>query len=358
MGKHNFLRYAEKYLGLKYYFENGLKVAEIAKELKVGQTTVRDWLDKIEYDFKNVKRLKRNTVEEKCHRKRHILEFTDDIKKMINELIKGHPTMGALKIKQYFYRHHQLLLSERQIYFYLKSQGIIDKRKKEKTEKQEHNRRFEYPEPLSAVQLDLMQIVLSGGVKVYLVTFLDDYSRFILKSQIIATKTMDNVINIFKKVIKSYGIMDRIITDKGSEFVSWQSFTDFEDLLCAFDIEYIASGPDKPQNQGKIEKWHQTFKKEIEYRRGCFTLAIEAQREINRFVNYFNYERPHQAIGGLVPADRFYSINDELLQELSKYKRKSYNECIYISCNIKGKKIVISGPRDAEIKIYKDSKEI
>ncbi|MCK5196983.1 MAG: transposase family protein, partial [Spirochaetales bacterium] len=352
-----------KRIGLKYYFENGLKLTELAEALKVGESTVRSWLQRIDCDFKNIQKLKRTdtiyTIDEKCHQSQRIVDFSDDVKKMLDNLITANPTMGALKIKQYFYRHHQILLPEKRVYFYLKEKGIIENRKKINIdEKEEHKRRFEYPEPLAAVQLDLMQITLSGGEKVYLVTFIDDYSRFILKSKIIAAKTMIEVIKVLKKVIKEYGVMERVITDKGSEFVSWQSFTAFEEILCTFDIELIASGPNKPQNQGKIERWHQTLKKEIEYKRGCFTLAIEAQREIDRFVNYYNYERPHQGIGGLLPADRFYSLNEEIEKELSRYKGNRYDECIYFSCNIRGKKFVISGPRDSEIKIYQDNKEI
>lgn len=356
MRKHRFLKYEEKYLGLKYYFENGLKLAELSRELRVGESTVRDWLKKIEYDFNNIERLKRKrvTVDERCHKNKQIFEFSDEIKKIIDELLGNDPSMGALKIKQYFYRHNQLLLSEKQIYFYLKEQGIIEKRKKKEIEKQTHDRSFEYPKPLSAIQLDLMQMVLSGGTKVYLISFLDDYSRYILNGTIIPVKTMEEVIKALKNVIREYGIPERILTDKGSEFVSWQSFTKFEDILCTFDIELIASGPDKPQNQGKIERWHQTLKKGLNYSYGCFSYPIEAQNEVNRFMNYYNYERPHQGIGGLVPADRFHGLEDDITQELSKYKNKKYNsECIYFSGNINGQKFVISGSRGSEIKIIK-----
>ena len=134
--------------------------------------------------------------------------------------------------------------------------------------------------------------------------------------------------------------------------------TKFEELLCAFDTELISSGPETPQNQGKIERWHQTFRFDCESRHGRFTLKSEAQYYITEFVNYYNYERPHQGIGGLVPADRFFGISEELENELGTYcNNMRSNECIYFSCNINGKKLVVSGSRDKNLSIYQNIEE-
>ena len=88
---------------------------------------------------------------------------------------------------------------------------------------------------------------------------------------------------------------------------------------------------------------------------GCFENASQAQYETDRFVNYYNYERPHQAIGGLVPADRFYGLAEELNNALGQYHRDNHDQqCIYFSANINGKRIVVSGPRNGELTIYQN----
>ena len=115
----------------------------------------------------------------------------------------------------------------------------------------------------------------------------------------------------------------------------------------------IASGPETPQNQGKIERWHQTLRKEFEAVRGRFENQAEAQLELERFVNYYNYERPHQALGGLVPADRFFGIAADLEKELASYHAGGRaDERIYFCCNIQGRRLVVSGPRGGELSIY------
>ena len=117
-------------------------------------------------------------------------------------------------------------------------------------------------------------------------------------------------------------------------------FTEFEEQLCTFDIELIASGPGKPQNQGKVERWHRTYREEFEKKIVRFESMAQAQLETTQFVNYYNYERPHQGIRGLFPADRFFGISEELEKELAMYRSgRREKECIYFCCNINGKKI-------------------
>ena len=345
----------EKYIGLKHYFENDLSAQEVAESIGSTKQTVFNWLRKIEYDFANIERL-RPKRKKRTERKNILLELEDWVKKEILSLVDKNPGMGPLKIKQYFYRHHQVVIPEKRVYYFLKEEGIIDKRSTGKVVQEKHTRRFEYDKPLAAVQMDLMGLTLSSGTKVYLVSIIDDYSRFMVASDFIPVKTMEEVIRVFSSAIRKHGIPERVITDRGSEFVSWQSFTKFEELLCTLDIELIASGPEKPQCQGKVERWHQTLRKDFQNVRGPFDFSSQAQLELNDFVGYYNNERPHQGIGGLVPADRFYGLETVLTEELEQYRSGTkLSEQIYFSCNIQGEKIVVSGPRTGELNIYRNN---
>jgi transposase InsO family protein len=354
-GGYTRLSYQEKVVALKHYFVNGVTAADIGRMTGASPNTVYDWLKKIDYDFDNIERLKPKN-RNRSTRKNLLNELAPWVTDEISELLKKNPFMGPLKIKQYFFRHHQIIVPEKRIYFYLKEKGIINKRMRRKKSSKKHERRFEYDRPLAAVQMDLMQLKLTGNKKAYLISIIDDYSRFMLASKLVPDKTMESVITVFSDMIKKYGVVERVITDKGSEFVSWQSFTKFEELLCTLDIELIASGPDKPQCQGKIERWHGTLRKEFQQVYGCFDFSVQAQLELDDFVNYYNYERPHQAINGLVPADRLYGLQKELETVLEECEEDQTKQ-IYFSCNINGEKIVISGPRSQEVKIYRSQVE-
>ena len=346
--------FAEKSIIVRTALEGELSLDEISEMFNVRKPTLNNWLKKVDHSTENLDRLKskRGHLPATTKASQGLAEW---IKKEIDFKLIENPNWGALKFREYFFRHCQELISQKDIYFYLKDSGVIEARRKRKSASTTHNRRFEFDGPLDAVQCDLLQLTLVGGEKAYLVTFIDDYSRFILNSQLVPTKSMDFVIPCLLKTIRQHGVMDRLITDKGSEFVNWTSFTRFEQILSDWEVELIASGPDKPQCQGKIESWHKTLRDDFEDVYGPFTTVVEAQDSLNRFLAFYNFERPSEALNGLVPADRFYGLNDELVKALSHCR--DTDERIYFTCNIAGKKLVVCGPKHGSISVFINGKE-
>lgn len=352
-GKKQF-NYEVKSFAVKKYLEEAAEVKDVSDLLGVSSRAIYSWLKRVDYSVDNLERLMRP---EPTQQRIDTLELTDEIKEIIKGLLQEHPTMGPLKIKQHLFRNRQLLASEKKIYHFLKDEGVIDKRKKERRELESHNRRFEYEKPLMAVQLDILHFILVGGDTIYLVTLLDDHSRFILKSQFVAITSMDVIIHMVQKVIREYGYIEKILCDKGSEFVTWHNFSRFEDFLCSLEIELVSSGPKMPFVQGKIERWHKTLRDELESTSVGFTTLCEAQKRLEQFLNYYNYERPHEGIGGLLPADRFFGIASDLQQELSKYKSGDMRDKrIYFCCNIEGQRLVVSGMRNDSLRVYTNEK--
>jgi len=58
---------------------------------------------------------------------------------------------------------------------------------------------------------------------------------------------------------------------------------------------------------GKVERFWKTIYEEFLVR-AQFGSFEEAQERIRQWVQYYNYKRPHQGIGGLCPADRYFEI--------------------------------------------------
>ncbi|MCP4410864.1 MAG: transposase family protein [Gammaproteobacteria bacterium] len=352
--------YEEKKLILEEYLLSGkyegMRPKEFSAICKVNYRTLMRWGTRIDWDASRIEELKRKG------KKKGVAavagsNLSEGEQKKILEVAAANQTWGPLKIKQYLWRHEQILLPQTSIYRYMKSQGLVKER--EKGEKEEgHTRRFEYPSPLAGVQMDLMYVKLSSAMTIYLVTLLDDFSRFVLVSRFVAVKTMDEVIDILKEAVRSYGVMDCLLTDYGSEYVSWQRFTRFEALLCDLDVKYIASGPNKKENQGKLERWHQTVRQELR-QRGPLDYSHEAQLWIRDLQNRYNYERPHQGIGGLVPADRFFGMHEEIEAELARCRRNENRERqIYFVCRVGERKLVVSGQRQEELSVLMDGKPV
>ena len=68
---------------------------------------------------------------------------------------------------------------------------------------------------------------------------------------------------------------------------------------------------------GKIERFWKTIYEEYLVR-AQFGSFEEARERIRQWVQYYNHKRPHQGIGGLCPADRFFEIQAELKKTMEQ----------------------------------------
>jgi len=361
--RHNFnphhCKFEEKKLALETYFSpkyhgSGMSQKRFCKICDINYHTFCAWVRAIAGDVSRIEELRRKPRSKSSG---SLSGLSEPIRELILLVKKLNGTWGPLKIKQYLFRHEQILIPQTSIYRFLKGQGLV-KERVAPVDGPTHDRGFEYPYPMAAVQMDLMHLRLASGLTIFLVTMLDDFSRFVLTSKFVPVKTMDEVTEIFSDAVKQYGVMEHLLTDHGAEFVSWQRFTRFEELLANLDIEHIASGPNKKENQGKVERWHQTIREALR-ERGPLDYSSEAQLWIRQLADHYNYERPHQALDGLVPGDRFFGVHEELSAELERYRAgKREGQRVYFACRIGDRKIVVSGPRQDTLSILIDGNRL
>ena len=71
--------------------------------------------------------------------------------------------------------------------------------------------------------------------------------------------------------------------------------SEFTKFCTGNGIEHIVTSIRRPSTIGKIEAFHKAY-----------TIEASIYPAHNEFVNYWNYERPHQGIGYLYPADVYF----------------------------------------------------
>src|SRR5947209_9744644 len=164
-------------------------------------------------------------------------------------------------------------------------------------------RSFERAKPNQLWQTDLFTFVLKRqNRRVYLVAFMDDHSRFIVSYGLHASQSSALVMEVLRSGLASYGSPEEILTDNGSQYVTWRGKSAFTRELERRGIKQVVAKPRRPQTLGKIERFWGTLWRE------CIESAIfrdlgDAQRRIGLFIDHYNFQRPHQGIEGLVPAD-------------------------------------------------------
>jgi transposase InsO family protein len=109
----------------------------------------------------------------------------------------------------------------------------------------------------------------------------------------------------------------RLLSDNGSSYIAG----DLAEWLEDRGISHIRGAPFHPQTQGKIERWHQTLKNRILLENYYLPGDLEAQ--INAFVDYYNNQRYHEAIGNLTPADVYLGRANTILLERERIKRQT-----------------------------------
>ena len=108
-----------------------------------------------------------------------------------------------------------------------------------------------------------------------------------------------------------------MLTDNGRQYTSWRGNSRFEMELKKDKIHHIKSRPHHPMTLGKIERFWKTIFLEF-LNRAQFGSFEEAVERIRQWVKYYNHKRPHQGIGGLCPADRYFEIQSELRKTIEQ----------------------------------------
>jgi transposase InsO family protein len=176
---------------------------------------------------------------------------------------------------------------------------------------------FERARPNQLWQTDLFTFILKRqNRRVYLVAFLDDHSRFVTGYGLHASQSTALVLEVFRAAITGYGTPEEVLTDNGSQYVTWRGKSAFARECDKRGIKQIVASPHRPQTLGKIERfWGSLWRECVET--AVFTDLGEARTRIGLFVDHYNFQRPHQGIDGLTPADRFFGAAEEVKRTLA-----------------------------------------
>jgi transposase InsO family protein len=179
-------------------------------------------------------------------------------------------------------------------------------------------RHFERAKPNQLWQTDLFTFMLKRqNRRVYLVAFMDDHSRFIVGYGLHASQSTALVLEVLRAAIGSYGPPEEVLTDNGSQYVTWRGKSAFSKELEKQGIKQIVAAPRRPQTLGKIERFWGTLWREC-IEAAMFLDLADARARIGLFIDWYNFQRAHQGLDGLVPADRFFQAAPTVLAMLKE----------------------------------------
>jgi transposase InsO family protein len=100
-------------------------------------------------------------------------------------------------------------------------------------------RHFERASPNQLWQTDLFTFVLKRqNRRVYLVAFMDDHSRFIVGYGLHASQSTALVLEVLRAALTSYQVPQEILTDNGTQYVTWRGKSAFTKELEKVKTDY------------------------------------------------------------------------------------------------------------------------
>lgn len=140
----------------------------------------------------------------------------------------------------------------------------------------------------------------------YPLTVTDHASRYLLLCEALDSTREELAFTAFERLFQERGLPGAIRSDNGVPFASANALFNLSKLSVwwlrlGIGIERIKPG--KPQQNGRHERMHLTLKKEATRPPGANSLQQQAR--FDDFVEEFNAERPHQAIGMKCPAELY-----------------------------------------------------
>ncbi len=163
--------------------------------------------------------------------------------------------------------------------------------------------RFEADVPNETWQADMTHVELASGEVFEVLNMIDDHSRLCVASRAMMVVKATDVVRVLHKAAENWGYPASFLSDNGLIFSTQrrhQVAGATEQALFALGIEAKHARPYHPQTCGKVERFHQSLKKFVAAQEGIETKK-QLQRQIDRFVAYYNEVRPHRGIGRRTP---------------------------------------------------------
>ncbi|MEU1439727.1 IS481 family transposase [Streptomyces mirabilis] len=292
----------------------GATVTEVAASLGVSRQTVSGW--KSRYAASGLAGLAdRSRRPASCPH-----QASAEVEAAVCELRRKHPRWGPRRIAHVLERSGVVspVPSRMTVYRILVRHGLVEPGVRRR--KRSDYKRWQRDAPMQPWQMDIV-----GGVMLVdpvtgelseakVVTGVDDHSRYCVIASVVERATGRAVCSAFAGALQAFGVPEEVLTDNGKQFTDrfGQGGEVLFDRICRENgIAHRLTQPASPTTTGKVERFHQTLRRELLDDCGAFESIGAAQAALDAWVEEYNSSRPHQALDMDSPADRFTPVPEQ-----------------------------------------------
>ena len=218
---------------------------------------------------------------------------------------KQHPTWGPKKVKETLERRlERALPAASTVGDILVRNGLVTPRKHRHREKARPTSLRDATAPNDVWCIDYKgQFQLGDRSLCYPLTITDHFSRYILACEGMGAISDEAAKEVCEDAFRLHGLPSAIRSDNGPPFASTglASLTKLSVYWMRLGVDRERIRPGHPEENGRHERMHRTLK--FETTRPARTNLLQQQERFDEFVEEFNGERPHEALGMKRPAD-------------------------------------------------------
>jgi len=282
---------------VKLVATKAISVAELARRFQVSRKTVYKWVQRFHVEGDA-------GLADRSRRPGGSPSRTDDaLERRVLEVRETHPAWGGRKIRAVLAREGLCPPAPSTITEILRRHGKLGERAGQPRAFQ----RFERDTPNELWQMDFKgHFAMRDGGRCHPLTVLDDHSRYSVGLVACGNERGETVRESLVHIFRRCGMPSQMLMDNGSPWGNDREspWTPLTVWLLKLGVRVSHGRPYHPQTQGKDERFHRTLKAELLSGRE-FRNLTDCQSRFDPWRDVYNFQRPHEALGMRVPADRY-----------------------------------------------------
>jgi putative transposase len=230
------------------------------------------------------------------------------LKHRIDEIYTAHPFYGSRRIAVAL--HPDFQVNRKAVQRHMREMGIagitpgpnLSKRREEHRIYPYLLRNLSITHPNQVWGIDLTYIRLHAAW-MYLVAVLDWFSRYVISWELDQTLEMPFVLAAVERAL-AQAKPEIWNSDQGSHFTSPQ----YTDRVLAANVQISMDGRGRALDNILVERLWRSVKYEDVYLHD-YTTPREARYGLSRYFEFYDHERPHQALGYRTPAQVYFGTS-------------------------------------------------
>lgn len=341
----------ERRQAVEAYERSGLSLTTFARQWGVSHVTLGKWVRC--YRQAGPKGLERLTPGPAKRRGKAPLPAA--LKAEVEQAGRAHPTFGVKRLTAWLWRFVGVGVSPSSVRRVVKEKGLprpAAPRRRRRKPAPAAPRRFERARPGDLWQTDItyLSVPWRRG-PLYLIVFLDDFSRFVVGHGLFSHMRQEIALETFEAAVARFGRPRKVLSDQGRQYYAWRGKSAFQRLLLRHGVAHVVARAQHPQTVGKCERLWGTIKAELWDRVSPKDLE-EARARLGHYFAHYNFERPHQSLAGLVPADRFFEAQSPVRAAIEQTVEKNAlrlalgqapRRPVYLTGQIDGRPVSVHG---------------